>query len=231
MIPFVISKVGQAVHAADFGISEWQRLKQTYRIGDFVTPCCSRPAVPKTSSNGIPFFAHHTDECTTSPESEWHIACKDLVLRSLASLDVHATLEKPISWHSGRAMADIYFEHRARRIAIEIQHSYQSLDRYIQRQDDYRTGQVESYWLVYQPRFLTLTKSISKLRMRRDFNGKFPENGFFPFIPELPALLLEINGDSGIVFGGSPLKATLAEWLISVIGDSFRYVDGAWRIV
>lgn len=231
MIPFVISKQGQPIYAEGFDHAGWKALKDAYEVGDLITPCCGAPAVPKTSSNGLAFFAHHVDECTTSPESAWHVSSKDQVVQALARLGIKATLEKRITGISSRATADVYFEHQARRIAVEIQHSYQSLDRYFERQNGYTSAGIESYWLVYAPTFNTLAKSIAKLRIRRDFGGKFPESSFLPFVPELPAVVLTDQGGAPIVSSGSAMQAPLNEWLASVIRNSFRYSDGAWRIV
>ena len=51
----------------DFSLSEWEALKQSAQLGDFILPCCQAPAVLKTSIRGVPFFAHLTDECATAP--------------------------------------------------------------------------------------------------------------------------------------------------------------------
>lgn len=48
---------GRPVDAASIPGAEWEALKQTAQLGDFVMPCCKAPAVLKTSINGLPFFA------------------------------------------------------------------------------------------------------------------------------------------------------------------------------
>lgn len=77
---------GRPVDAAAIASAEWDRLKQTAPLGDFVMPCCKAPAVLKTSINGMPFFAHLSDECITAPETKWHKAGKAAVLAALDSI-------------------------------------------------------------------------------------------------------------------------------------------------
>ncbi|PVX85848.1 AraC-like DNA-binding protein [Paraburkholderia unamae] len=54
---------GRPVDAAAIPRAEWEALKQFAQLGDFMMPCCKAPAVLKTSINGLPFFAHLSDEC------------------------------------------------------------------------------------------------------------------------------------------------------------------------
>ena len=55
---------GQPIDATAFEQTEWEAMKQRYAVGDFVMPCCASPAIPKTSINGYPFFAHLSDDCS-----------------------------------------------------------------------------------------------------------------------------------------------------------------------
>ena len=68
---------GQPVDANDFTGPDWESLKLSTQLGDFVLPCCKAPAVLKTSINGLPFFAHLSDECATAPETKWHRVRKE----------------------------------------------------------------------------------------------------------------------------------------------------------
>lgn len=61
---------GRPVDAATFSSPEWEQLKQSAQLGDFMMSCCKAPAVLKTSINGLPFFAHLSDECATAPETD-----------------------------------------------------------------------------------------------------------------------------------------------------------------
>lgn len=56
-------------------------------------PCCRSRAVLKTSINGLQFFAHHSDECATAPETIWHFQAKDLLYGTLGAFGVDPKTE------------------------------------------------------------------------------------------------------------------------------------------
>ncbi len=159
MSSLAIHKDGSAVLAESYSEKEWQSLKENYAVGDFTMPCCKAPAIPKTSQNYLQFFAHHSDECGSSPESQWHLATKEAVFKELTKLNLKAEIEKT-GGHKGAAWeADVFFQHEGRKIAIEVQHSYQHLRDYLARQSRYAESGVEAYWLIYLPRYKTLMHS------------------------------------------------------------------------
>lgn len=214
---FAVTANGLPIYPDQFDEPAWNLLKDSYQIGDFLMPCCLSPAVPKTSSNGLQFFAHSVDECSTSPESQWHLATKEKVLRELAQLGASPRLEYSFRDAGRLIKSDVFCDWRGRRIALEIQHSYQSFSEYLQRQEKYKAAGIDNYWLIYQPRYLTLVSSIAKFRLRRDFGNKMPPNGFFPFIPELPIALYDPDIEGGKVGGGKRFSASLADWLSGVL--------------
>ena len=57
-------------------------------------PDCECLAIPKTSVNGIPFFAHYSDECTSAPETKWHLDAKELVVLSLGNMGIPCERKK-----------------------------------------------------------------------------------------------------------------------------------------
>ena len=164
---------GQTIEASHLDSTEWEALKARYTLGDFLTICCESPAIPKTSQNGLPFFAHHSDECSTAPETVWHKTAKTLICfylkrKGIPAVEEHASTDR--DW-----IADVYFETGAKKIAIELQHSYQGLPKYLERQGRYRQAGVESYWLLYPARFKTLNLSVAKWRIRNEFGGRLPD--------------------------------------------------------
>ena len=86
---------GSAIDAATIGRAEWESLKQSSMLGQYLMPCCDAPAVLKTSINGLHFFAHPADECATAPETKWHKAGKAAVLASLRTLGIKGHEEAP----------------------------------------------------------------------------------------------------------------------------------------
>lgn len=228
---FVQTPEGKPIFPELYSNEEWEALKNSYKIGDFIFPCCHSPAIPKTSINGVKFFAHHTNECSTTPESIWHLAAKNSIAKALNKMDMTAILEQPIKNTLEQARPDIQFQVNNRTIAIEIQHSYQTLGKYISRQERYMRNNVEGYWLLYYPRYITLAKSLARLRIKRDFEGKHPTNAFFPAIPELPVAIFNPGVDDGIVTGAGTVSIPIKNWLQAIIEQKLACINGVWRII
>ncbi len=231
MLTYVVNVNGEAVFPDAFNEAEWQLLKNSFRAGDFLTPCCKTAAVPKTSMYGVQFFSHISVECATSPESIWHISSKDRIARELGRLGLRAILEQPANGTAGARKSDVYFELLPRRIAIEVQRSYQHLDDYLRRQEKYSAHGIECYWLLYKSRYLTIVKSIVQRRIKREFGGKIPSSGVpKPCIAVFPMVLFEPEVVGGTVRGAGGFRVSIAGWLESLVQGSFVLKDGIWRI-
>lgn len=228
----------EAVYANGTGVAnalrmspaQWLELQRTYRVGDLLMPCCNAPAIPKVSANGHPFFAHLGDMCSTSEESQWHLAAKILVRSVLEDLGCQASVEEPGSGDTGRWQADVWGERAGVRLAVEIQRSYQSLRDYRTRQERYRAEGIKALWLLRQERYSTLTKSMSKERLRTEFGGKFPPAGHFgPCLADVPIARLELE-PAATITGAGFFTATLPDLLEAVLSDRFLCIDGLWCI-
>jgi len=222
---------GRPVDATAIPINDWEALKRSAQLGDFVMPCCMAPAILKTSINGLPFFAHISDECATAPETKWHKAGKAAVLAALNTLSIEGYEEVPgQSQNNEKWEADVLFSAYGRMIAIELQHSYQHLRDYMFRQERYKASNVECYWLVRKEMFFTLTKSTSRLLLKRDYNNIFPAGGIGTgMLPELPVAILDIEDSQRVLFG--ELKtATMQTWLDGILNGSYQYRSGYWNL-
>ena len=170
---------GHKIYARDFNQTDWEELKATSEQGHITMECCGARAVLKTSPGFLRFFAHYSDECSTSPETKWHIEVKSLIVKELAVRGVTCIEEKTgKSNDSKKWKADTYFEFNNRKIVIEVQHSYQHLKKYHERQKIYNSSGVECYWLLFSERFRTVTTSIANFRLEHEFENKIPD-GFF----------------------------------------------------
>jgi competence protein CoiA len=219
-------KNGRAISARSFTSEVWEELKLKYSVGDFLSICCDAPAIPKTSQNGVHFFAHVSGECSTAPESAWHKEAKALIQTSIGGHGLSSFAEHA---GPGRAwIADVYFESKGRQIAIELQHSYQGLRAYLERQQRYVNGGVECYWLIYPKRYPPLTLSIAKWRIKNEFGGQLPE-GMLGCIQQLPAIALELDPEAQ-VRGHCMYKARLEDWICAVLSGSFEFGSRGWRI-
>lgn len=222
---------GRPVNAASFTSTQWEALKQSTQLGDFVMPCCTAPAVLKTSINGLPFFAHLSDECDTAPETKWHKAGKASVLAALDGMGIKGCDEVPGTSPNGdRWEADVLFSVPGRTIVIELQRSYQHLRDFKRRQDRYTASSVECYWLLRKETFLTLAKATSRHLLSRDFGNVFPPGGIGTgMLPELPVAMLDTEGEQLVQFG--LLKsATVQTWLTGILNGHYKYRSGSWSL-
>jgi len=188
------------------------------------------PAIPKTSTNFLQFFAHLSDECASSPESQWHLASKEALIRELFSLGIEAQLEKVGRSTISTWKADVFFVFDGRQIAIEVQHSYQHLRDYLNRQQTYVQSGIDAYWLLYLPRYITLAKSLNKHRIKTEFAGKLPNGAVYPCIPQLPIAYFDPSEEHGMVKGAGFFQSSLVTWLKSIISNEFNYDAGIWTI-
>lgn len=225
------TRAGAPIDASTIPLIQWEALKRAAQLGDYVMPCCKAPAILKTSINGLPFFAHLSDECATAPETVWHHAGKAAVLAGLASLGIEGHDEVPGQSPTGQKWeADVLFKVSDRTIAIELQRSYQHLRDFIHRQERYAASGVECYWLVRKETFITLGKATSRLLLKRDYGNVFPPSGIGTgMLPELPVALLDTEGDHKVLFGLSK-SATVSVWLSGILSKSYQYRGGSWNL-
>ncbi|WP_321873452.1 competence protein CoiA [Burkholderia ubonensis] len=223
---------GRPVDAATFSCPEWDLLKQSAQLGDFMMPCCKAPAVLKTSINGLPFFAHLSDECATAPETQWHKAGKAAILAALDGMGIAGNEEVPGTTPGGdRWEADVLFSVAGRTIVIELQRSYQHLRDFIRRQERYTASGVKCYWLVRQENFRTLAKSTTRLLLKRDFDNVFPEEGIGTgMLSELPVSILTNTDSEQLVLFGEMKNATVTMWLAGILGGTYQYRGGSWNL-
>lgn len=221
---------GGTANALRMTAAQWTALQDSYCVGDLVMPCCSAPAVPKLSANGRPFFAHASGSCSTSEESLWHMTAKTLVRSVLENLGCQAFEEKPGEHGTNKWQADVWAERGPVKLAVEIQSSYQSLRTYRARQEKYQAAGIQALWLLRSDRYMTLTKSMAKERLRVEFGGQFPAEGhFWPCVSDIPIARLGLDPEL-IVSGAGFFSATVPDLLEAVLTGRFLCVDGLWCI-
>ena len=206
---------------------EWRILQQTYRVGDLVMPCCHDAAIPKCSSNGTHFFAHAGGECTSAPESRWHVQAKEFVRDTARELGYRAQLEVPGGGNiPNRWCSDVWITTSANAVAVEVQHSYQHLRDYVRRQERYATAGVRCLWLVIEPHYGTLLKAMGKRRFQ-EFGRRWPD-GQDGCIRHLPVGMLALEPTPHV--RGPRLQVDLASVLDAFLTDRFRWENGAWLV-
>ena len=221
---------GQPVDAALISADEWELLKITAKLGDFVMTCCHAPAALKTSPNGLHFFSHVTDECNAAPETVWHKAGKAAIIAALNTMGIEGGVEVPGNAPNGENWeADVLFSVGDRTIEVELQRSYQNFRDFVCRQERYTASSVECYWLVRPENFPAINKAAMRIRLEREFGGVLPAGGLFAMLPELPVAILDIEDPQSVQFVGAQ-KATVPLWLNGIISGSYQYRDGRWNL-
>lgn len=222
-----VSKSGELIFPNLFSDSAWEALKQNYQVGEFRMPCCPHvPAIPKTGPNGTKFFAHLNGGCETAPESVWHKSAKALLRFHLSEFGIPSAEEaQGNGWR-----ADIYFELAGRRFALEVQHSYQHLRVYLQRQARYEAAGVKCVWVLYKPCWNTLLDSIGKKRFREEFGRRIPEGGYLPFLPSLPMVCLELDPPTIIMGGNIHPTSDVPRFLAAIVAGTFHFEGGRWVV-
>ncbi|WP_344982902.1 competence protein CoiA family protein [Deinococcus rubellus] len=117
---------------------------------DLRMACCETSAVPKRSVLGLPFFAHaKAGECSSAPETAFHLQGKAIMLRAARAAEWDAWVEVSGKTPSGeRWRADVLCIHGKKRVAFELQHSGITLATLAARQARYRASHVRCFWFM-----------------------------------------------------------------------------------
>ncbi|MCP8685938.1 competence protein CoiA [Marinobacterium sedimentorum] len=233
MTEVALNKDGNFSAGSDFDMESWELMKKNHVVGDFSMLCCGAPAIPKTSANGLRFFSHYSDECASAPETIWHLNTKESFIKELRKKSIQAKDEVPGGLKSEKWKADIYFEYQNRKIVFEVQHSYQHLSEYFKRQERYINSGVECYWVLYKPRFITVTKSILKYRLKEEFGNVFPTDlnigGGLGQISILPIVWFDPEDERPIKAPGF-FSVSTNNWIDSILKSEFSYSPSGWNI-
>jgi competence protein CoiA len=219
----------QRIYASDYNEAAWQELREASDKGYIAMECCGAHAVLKTSPNFLRFFAHFAGECSTAPETKWHLEVKSLIIKELTRSNIDCREEEVGKSKTNKKWkADTCFEYKKRKIVIEVQRSYQHLRRYIERQQIYTDSGIECYWLLHPKCFRALTSSIAKFRIKNEFSNSLPI-GLFGNSPQLPMMWADFEG--GLRVGGVALiEYSLELWIKSILDEKFKYGDFKWFI-
>lgn len=136
------------VHSWQYSNDEWNSLRNTYR-GEFVFPCGIR-ADPVISPHGTNYFRHfRKGACQHVPESAEHRELKRRVAEIAEEHGWAARIEHRES--NGLWVADTLLEKSGLTLAVEIQLSQQSAEKYLSRTARYEAQGIRVLWLVQKP--------------------------------------------------------------------------------
>lgn len=222
-----LDPTGEAIIATNVPVEMWESWKGGATAGQFRMECCGATAVAKTSPAGLQFFAHVGDECATAPETIWHLGAKALIVDAMRSLG--ATCDEEVLGEGVRPWrADVFVRTGDRRIAIEIQRSYQHLREFMRRQRRYCDVGVECVWLLPRDGYHRLAKATTRSRWEQEFGRSYPQ-GEGPCLRELPVAALA-DPEIPEITGAGLFRVSLDVWCDALLKGQLRWSGGLWII-
>lgn len=216
---------GTIVDASLLNPMAWRQLQVSYTLGELSMPCCDSPAIPKTSPNGLQFFAHAAGTCGGAPETIWHEGGKQAVRDAARSLGHHAVVEQPGTTEGKRWCADVWIETPRGPAVVEVQHSYQHLRAYLERQQRYEAAGIRCLWLLMLSRYTTLGKATMQKRFVEEFDKQWPDDEC-QCLRELPVAAMELEPVPYV--RGPRLQAPLEHVLAAFLDARLTWRAGAW---
>ena len=153
-----------------------------------------------------------------------------MIVGALNLYGVNPRLE--VSGGSGkdRWKADVYFEVGDRKIAIELQLSFQHLRDFVRRQERYERYGVECYWLVRDEVAKPLGKSILRKRWNEEFNRTMPHDSFFVNLPTFFSGILSPEADVHVNVHSPRRSTSHFELLAATFNNDLRWNGKHWSI-
>lgn len=158
---------GETIYAFNFTPAAWKGLRSQAK--DLRFPCCDAGVILKTSHVGTQFFAHaRKGVCVTAPESQDHLAAKDVIARTAIAAGWEAETEVRGTTPAGEAWtADVMVTRGSAKLAFEVQLARQPDDVTRARQARYTASGVRALWLMRQPARVELPRPSKSLPLFR----------------------------------------------------------------
>ena len=146
----LVAFTGDTRHlSTELTAAAWDDLRRTYRQRN-LQMTCGQPAIPKTSVNGLRFFAHKPGaDCglhLSGPETAEHLASKIALAVAAVKAGWTATIEAISADRTW--IADVLIERRTTRVALEAQWSPQTETTFSERTQRYADAGVECVWFL-----------------------------------------------------------------------------------
>lgn len=158
---------GEPIYAFNFTPEAWKGLRAQAK--DLRFPCCDAGVILKTSHVGTQFFAHaRKGICVTAPESQDHLAAKDVIAKAAIAAGWEAETEVRGTTPAGEAWtADVMVTRGSVKLAFEVQLARQVDDVTRTRQARYMASGVRALWLMRQPARIELPRPSKSLPLFR----------------------------------------------------------------
>lgn len=140
---------GTRLSALDIPAGQWQSIRETYRDRT-LTMTCGERAIPKVSSLGLKYFAHHPksgcDLHETGPETVEHHMAKAVLANAARQAGWNAEIE--VVSPTRDWIADVMISRGEQRIALEVQWSPQRTEDILARTRRYESSGVGCRWFL-----------------------------------------------------------------------------------
>lgn len=164
---------GQSVVSTQLDDPAWDAARRAVRAdrGALRMACCGHEGRPWRSRRGLRYFRHqpHADCAVGAGETADHLEAKAVVAAAAQEAGWTASVEVAgPGW-----VADVLAERDGVRVALEVQWSAQTLERYQERQEAYRAAGVHGVWFARKlPAGLGLvpTRELPVFRLERNLS-------------------------------------------------------------
>lgn len=141
---------GAELSALEISADQWQSVRETYR-DRMLTMTCGERAIPKVSSRGLKYFAHHhpksgCDLHETGPETVEHHMAKAVLANAARQAGWNAEVE--VVSPTRDWIADVMISRGEKRIALEVQWSPQRTEDILARTRRYESSGVGCRWFL-----------------------------------------------------------------------------------
>lgn len=148
-MPMTARLDGAELSALEISADLWQSVRETYR-DRMLTMTCGERAIPKVSSRGLKYFAHHPksgcDLHETGPESVEHHMTKAVLTNAARQAGWNADVE--VVSPARDWIADVMISRGEQQIALEVQWSPQRTEDILARTRRYESSGVGCRWFL-----------------------------------------------------------------------------------
>jgi len=210
---------------------QWFLMKKE-KLGSYLMPETSWPAVLKTSIYGNQYFAYASGFTGSkpAPESIEHINAKTAIVKALRLNGYAAWVEKRGTSDIGELWgADVLCKVGDQTIAFEVQLSQQTMAEYESRTTRYLRSGIKVVWLVRAPNHFTAF-CTAVLNRTSTITCTRPALETIAAVPFYASSYKQVEYQNSVmVFPKSDFKVIpVADFAVGFVKGKLKYINGEW---